>query len=41
MKLRMEVRMAEKNTQTNVVDLNKDEFDDYNESDDSDVNDGK
>ncbi len=33
--------MAEKNAQTNVVDLNRDESDEYNESDDSDDNGGK
>jgi hypothetical protein len=36
MKLRMEVRVADKNAQTNVVDLNEDESDEYNESNDSD-----
>ncbi len=41
MKLRMEVRLAEKNARTNVVDLNKDKSDEYNESDDSDDNAGK
>ncbi len=41
MKLRMEVRMVDKNTQTNVVDLNKDESNEYNKSDDSDEDDGK
>jgi hypothetical protein len=41
MKLRMEVRMAEKNTRTNVVDLNEDESDEYKESDDSDDDNGK
>jgi hypothetical protein len=41
MKLRLEVQMAEKNAQTNVVDLIGDEPDEYSESDDSDDNDGK
>jgi hypothetical protein len=38
MKLRMEVRMAEKNAHTNVVDLNKDELDEPKKSNDLDDN---